>query len=301
MKGMRVVVIAAIIAGLCSLVGVGCIVYYMLQQGDSQPSATVDTIQQQVSQPSESRRDTQSNRLSEPTIPSQEKVKQEPVKEEQRPVIKFYRPYFIPILRDVDETRRSLRKIKAQLQREEIARTRQEAEEAKIFEVEAVPDEVTPPTKKVAPPKVAENLKEPVPKVTPQQALPKQVPAKQSERTPVVEPPVVKENTADVQGKRVVTVRQSRERGQVDEKVLTARELMNVFNNIIDEKNENDNNAACVHIQSIPESEKVANQISAYLTSKGFSMAGRSEAPGKSIGIRVTAKTSCITITVGKL
>jgi hypothetical protein len=93
---------------------------------------------------------------------------------------------------------------------------------------------------------------------------------------------------------------QVREMRKRPDGTLTDNELEGVFGRIVSAKGEQDSDASCVHIQSLPDTEKAATQISIYLRRKGFIMAGRGEAPTTARGIQVDATGKCITIIVGR-
>ncbi|WP_207494333.1 hypothetical protein [Aridibaculum aurantiacum] len=82
---------------------------------------------------------------------------------------------------------------------------------------------------------------------------------------------------------------------------LTEQQLANVLNDIFGEKGEQDSDATCVQIRSLPETEVTARQLTSYLLKNGFTMAGRGEATNKDRGIKVDASGKCIVVTIGKI
>ena len=82
---------------------------------------------------------------------------------------------------------------------------------------------------------------------------------------------------------------------------LSAGQLSNVLNDIFGAKGDNDSDATCVHIKALPETEVTARQLSGFLISKGFIMAGRGEATTKDKGIKVDASGKCIVVTIGRI
>lgn len=293
MNRMQALIKAAMITGLISLAGVSYLLY------------AVFTAPAEVSSPR-----VFDNPVAQ--VEPQEQVQIEPQakpKDEVKPSGTIMRrtSYAVPGYSAIKQVALSFPAIKRQVDKHREEQRKLEDEEKRLLEEQerAFFDmEVTPPAEQ------QQNVKEEkteAAKPVISELEEKKVIAVNKPALPAAEVPLAANQASNNETNRKQQVLQSgrplpvREMQKRFDGTLTSHQLSNVLNDIFGAKGEQDSDATCVHIKSLPETEVTAKQLTVYLLQNGFTMAGRGEASTKDKGIKVDASGVCVVVTVGKM
>lgn len=303
MNRMQALIIAALLTGFLSLAGLGYILYstYTNPGTNTEPTSVNHRIEAPA--PQEAETETEEVKPEVPVIPP--------------PSITVMRKnsYALPGFSALKQVSISFPTIKRQVARYQEEKRIKEAQAQKeldaleqSFLLDVEPPANEPPITEKSTPSIerkSEEIKPPVEKkeVKAQQSPAAARPINEQAEKAILEMAAKTQKDENkkqqmLQSGGRLPVREIRKRF---DGTLTDQQLSAVLNDIFGEKGENDNDATCVTINSLPETSVTASQLSSYLIGKGFIMAGRGEANPKVKGIKVDASGRCIVVSIGKI